>query len=169
MSVPPTESSSRGGPPIVDLEPAFSGDARQRQALAAEIGEICHRIGFFYVVNHGIPAAVTANYLAAMKAFFALPLSVREAIDKQNSPQFRGWEQLGSELTNNRVDRREQLDVGVEAQALAEPEPYYMALVGPNQWPPEARLPGFRSTVNDYFQRLEELIMTPALKVRRDG
>ena len=32
-----------------------------------------------------------------------------------------------------------------------------MALVGPNQWPAEALLPGFRATVIDYFERLAEL------------
>jgi isopenicillin N synthase-like dioxygenase len=29
-----------------------------------------------------------------------------------------------------------------------------MRLVGPNQWPPEAALPGFREIVSDYFARL---------------
>jgi isopenicillin N synthase-like dioxygenase len=144
-------------PPIIDLKPWFQGNPRQREALAREVGDVCHQIGFFYVINHGIPPAVSAGYLQAMKAFFALPLAVREALDKHHSAQFRGWEQLGSELTNNTVDCREQLDIGVEAQALANPEPYYMALVGPNQWPPEALLPGFRLTINDYFERLSEL------------
>jgi isopenicillin N synthase-like dioxygenase len=144
-------------PPIVDLEPWFHGSAQQRAALARELGQICHHIGFFYVVNHGIPAAVSATYLDAMHAFFALPLQAREAIDKHHSAQFRGWEKLGSELTNNAVDYREQLDIGVEATALDDPEPYYMALVGPNQWPEEALLPGFRATVDDYFARLAEL------------
>ena len=141
-------------PPIVDLEPWFHGNAPQREALARDIGKICHRVGFFYVVNHGIPQEVSAAYLAALKAFFALPLAAREAIDKHQSAQFRGWEKLGSELTNNAVDYREQLDIGVEADALDNPDPYYMALVGPNQWPGEALLPGFRETVNDYFARL---------------
>jgi isopenicillin N synthase-like dioxygenase len=140
--------------PIIDLAPWFNGDAQQRAKLCCEVGEICHHIGFFYVVNHGIPAAVTETYLQAMKAFFELPLAAREAIDKQLSPQFRGWEKLGSELTNNRIDYREQLDIGVEREPIAAPHPYYMALVGPNQWPPESLLPGFRATVTDYFERL---------------
>jgi isopenicillin N synthase-like dioxygenase len=174
MSARSSEPNMISAPPIVDLEPCFHGDAKQRQALVQEIGETCHRIGFFYVVNHGIPAEVSARYLAAMRAFFALPLAAREAIDKQNSPQFRGWEQLGSELTNNRVDYREQLDIGVEAPAIENPDPYYMALVGPNQWPPQALLPGFRATVEDYFARLSRLsrqllgLMSQALGLDED-
>lgn len=144
-------------PPVVDLTPWFHGDSRERARLCHELGEICHHIGFFYVVNHGIPVSVSANYLQVMKAFFDLPLAARAAIDKRFSPQFRGWEKLGSELTNNKVDLREQLDIGVEHEALAQPHPYYLALVGPNQWPTEALLPGFRATVTDYFERLAEL------------
>ena len=143
--------------PVVDLDSGLSEDPAARQALARRIGDTCHRVGFFYVVNHGIPGDVTARYQDAMKAFFALPLEARAALDKQRSPQFRGWEQLGSELTNNRVDYREQLDIGVEARAFDNPRPYYMALVGPNQWPPESLLPGFRATVTDYFERLSRL------------
>jgi isopenicillin N synthase-like dioxygenase len=144
-------------PPVVDLEPWFDGDPQQRVELCREVGELCHRVGFFYVVNHGIPAALGETYLSALKAFFALPLAAREAIDKHHSAQFRGWERLGSELTNNLVDYREQLDVGVERDAIENPEPYYMALVGPNQWPREDLLPGFRTTVNDYFEHLSAL------------
>jgi isopenicillin N synthase-like dioxygenase len=144
-------------PPRVDLKPWFHGDAAQRARLCHEVGELCHRVGFFYVVNHGIAASVSAAYLRALKAFFALPLEAREALDKHHSAQFRGWEKLGSELTNNQVDYREQLDVGVERDAIVNPEPYYMALVGPNQWPVETLLPGFKATVNDYFERLSAL------------
>lgn len=144
-------------PPIVDLECWFHGTPSQREALAQEIGQICHRVGFFYIVNHGIPATITTTYQDAMRAFFELPVAARSAIDKQQSPQFRGWEKLGSELTNNQVDYREQLDIGVEAEALQDPRPYYMALVGPNQWPADALMPDFRDTVNDYFARLAAL------------
>ena len=144
-------------PPVVDLAPWFDGDASAQASLCREIGDICHRVGFFYVVNHGIPDAVSENYLGAMKAFFDLPLEEREAIDKRFSPQFRGWERLGSELTNNQVDYREQLDIGVERETVPNPDPYYLALLGPNQWPSAAALPGFRATVDDYFARLSEL------------
>lgn len=118
---------------------------------------MCHETGFFYVVNHGIPTDVSDYYLRTLKAFFALPPATKQELDKQGSAQFRGWEQLGSELTNNQVDYREQLDIGVERQVISDPDPYYMALIGPNQWPSPEVLPDFRSIVNDYFGRLAEV------------
>jgi isopenicillin N synthase-like dioxygenase len=143
--------------PIIDLAPWFAGSAAQRHALCREIGGIGHRTGFFYIVNHGIPEALTAEYLSALKAFFALPRAAKESIDKRHSPQFRGWEAFGSELTNNRVDDREQIDIGVDREAIANPDPYYLALIGPNQWPAPELLPGFRDIVGDYFARLADL------------
>ncbi len=144
-------------PPVIDLTAWFEGNLEQRAELCREVGQLCHRIGFFYVINHGIPDSISRQYLQALKSFFALPLATREAIDKHSSPQFRGWEKLGSELTNNQVDYREQLDIGVEAEVISNPDPYYMALIGPNQWPPESELSGFKAVVNDYFDRLSIL------------
>jgi isopenicillin N synthase-like dioxygenase len=143
--------------PIIDLAPWFNGNSRQRRALCARIGRVGHQVGFFYIVNHGIPETATRTYLAALKAFFALPAEIRQSIDKHNSPQFRGWEGTGTELTNNLIDCREQIDIGVDREAVADPDPYYLALIGPNQWPPEASLPGFRQAVDDYFARLSAL------------
>ena len=38
--------------PVVDLAPAWSGDASARAALADEIAEVCGRVGFMYIKNH---------------------------------------------------------------------------------------------------------------------
>ena len=160
--------------PVIDLEPWYRGSPSDRGALCARLRQICHEVGFFYLVNHDIPQPVSEAYLDILRAFFALPLEQRQAIDKHRSPQFRGWEQLGSELTNNRVDCREQLDIGVDRKAVANPDPYFLALIGPNQWPEEERIPGFRSTVNDYFARLSALsrqilrMMSLALELDED-
>jgi len=143
--------------PIIDLEPWFAGNPQQRFELCQRVRRVCHETGFFYVVNHGIPPDISDSYLQSMKEFFALPTSTKRAIDKRGPAQFRGWEQLGSELTNNQIDYREQIDIGVERSALSDPDPYYMALVGPNQWPPASEIPGFREAVNDYFKRLSEV------------
>ena len=67
-------------------------------------------------------------------------------IHKKHSRHFRGWESLGSELTNNQIDYREQVDIGLEQLAIEPAEPYYLALLGPNQWLQEELLPGFRNT-----------------------
>ena len=145
---------------VLNLEPWFSGGEKEKSLLAEKTNAICHETGFFYISNHGISDATCADYIGAMKTFFALPVEVKAGLDKANSPQFRGWEQLGSELTNNTIDYREQIDIGVDRPVVKHPDPYYLALLGPNQWPDEHLAPGFRETVTDFIDRLSELSRT---------
>jgi isopenicillin N synthase-like dioxygenase len=140
--------------PIIDLDDWYHGNQQKQHQLCSRISKIAHEIGFFYVINHGIPASVSQQYMSMLKDFFEIPLQARERINKAHSPHFRGWEKAGSELTNNEVDHREQLDIGVESSVVVNPDPYYLALLGPNQWPAEMEIPGFKNTVSDYFNRL---------------
>jgi isopenicillin N synthase-like dioxygenase len=140
--------------PVVDLAP-WSSSPEARLALAREVVDACHRVGFFYHVGHGVPQAFCERWFEALQAFFALPERTKARIDKQLSPHFRGWERVGAELTGNRPDHREQLDVSSEHPPYApDVEPPYLHLDGPNQWLPEDVLPGFRDLVNEFFARM---------------
>ena len=139
--------------PVVDLSPWTTPDA-DRSAFAAEVIEICHHIGFFVVVNHGIEPAFLDRVFAMMRDLFALDEDEKRRIDKQRSPHFRGWEQLGSEYTNGRPDMREQVDLWTEHPArTGVVEPLHLRLLGPNQWLPDEVLPGFRALSLEWFER----------------
>jgi isopenicillin N synthase-like dioxygenase len=116
---------------------------------------VSHEIGFFQLVGHDVPAEFRARYFELLQAFFALPEDVKAHIDKRRSRHFRGWERVGAELTDNRTDFREQLDVSTENPPYpADAEPPYLRLDGPNQWLPDDVLPGFRDAVGELFVRL---------------
>ena len=126
-----------------------------RQSNASRLTTICHEVGFFYLVDHGIEQEFFDYYFARMASFFALPEEVKATIDKRRSPHFRGWERVGAELTNNQPDYREQLDVSTENPSYGlEAEPPYLRLDGPNQWLPDEILPGFHAIVNEFLERL---------------
>jgi isopenicillin N synthase-like dioxygenase len=140
--------------PEIDLRRWHGADS-ERADLAAQVRRICHEIGFFQLVGHGVPAGFRARYFDLLQSFFALPEDVKAEIDKLRSPHFRGWERVGAELTDNRTDYREQLDVATENPPYApDAEPPYLRLDGPNQWLPEEVLPGFRRAVTELFGRL---------------
>jgi len=140
--------------PTVSLA-GWRGDEAERAAFADEVREICHQVGFLTLVDHGVDPAFIERWSGALEELFALPEGVKECIDKRRSPQFRGWEQVGAELTDNRVDHREQLDVSSEHPPYpADADPPYLRLDGPNQWLPEEVLPGFRALVGQFFTRL---------------
>lgn len=137
---------------------AWRDPAGDRAAFAQHVREICHEIGFFTLVDHGIEDAFVERYFDLLERFFALPEETKALIDKRRSPHFRGWERVGAELTDNRVDHREQLDVSTEhPPRAADVEPRYLRLDGPNQWLPEDVLPGFHAIVDEFFVRMGAL------------
>ncbi|MGE5145276.1 MAG: isopenicillin N synthase family dioxygenase [Candidatus Eiseniibacteriota bacterium] len=140
--------------PIVDLA-RRQGLARARQALAEELREICHHVGFLVVQNHGVDEALVTQVFTLAKRLFDLPPEQKHLIDKRNSRHFRGWEPVGAEYTNNRPDIREQIDLWSEHPARApDVTPVYLRLLGPNQWPAEGVLPGFHETLDRWFAEL---------------
>src|ERR1700684_465198 len=83
-----------------------------------ELGAADRDIVFFYVAGHGIAPALQRDVMELARRFFALPEADKLAIEMVNSPHFRGYNRVASELTRGRPDWREQLDIGAEREAL---------------------------------------------------
>ena len=129
--------------PILDLHRFDAGDA-ERAAFLTELRAAAHEVGFFYVTGHGVDARLLGDVMEASAKFFSLPEADKLAIEMVNSPHFRGYNRVASELTRGRPDWREQLDIGAEREALppGRNAPAWTRLRGPNQWPdalPELR------------------------------
>jgi isopenicillin N synthase-like dioxygenase len=158
--------------PVVSLA-AWTSVHADREAFADRLQAICHEIGFFRLVDHGVEAAFLDDYFRAMRAFFALPEHVKAHIDKRASPWFRGWEQVGAELTDNNVDHREQVDVWSELDPQPrDVQPTYLRLEGPNQWPDESVAPHFRQLVERFQTEMgaiaDELLTAMSVGLRLD-
>jgi isopenicillin N synthase-like dioxygenase len=130
--------------PIVDGSAVLGSDGVPAD-FAAEFTDICHHVGFALVTNHGISTELQGETFDLMKRFFELPLETKQLINKTKSAQFRGWEPVGAESTNNAPDLREQIDVWTEWPEHTTSGPDYNRLLGPNQWLPDDVLPGHRS------------------------
>jgi isopenicillin N synthase-like dioxygenase len=50
------------------------------EEAAKKVREACMNEGFFYIVNHGVPADLLARMFEINKAFFALPLEEKRKI-----------------------------------------------------------------------------------------
>jgi isopenicillin N synthase-like dioxygenase len=110
------------------------------------------------VVDHGVEQSVVDDVFDLMRRFFSLDESERALIDKRSSPHFRGWESVGSEFTNNRVDVREQIDVWSEWPLVDEDDrPVHDRLHGPNQWMPREVLPDHREVTLRWMDALGAL------------
>jgi len=136
--------------PIVSLG-EWTAPGADRAAFADRLRAVCHEVGFFQLVDHGVDQSFVDDYFDALRRFFALPDATKARIEKVNSPWFRGWERVGAELTDNAVDHREQVDVWTDLPpGPRDTQPPYARLEGPNQWLDEATLPGLRSLVERF-------------------
>jgi isopenicillin N synthase-like dioxygenase len=146
--------------PVIDVSAFLHGDAAARAAVAQKIGDACRNIGFFYVINHGVPEALVANVYAQSKRFFALPAAQKAEIAIENSACHRGYFQLGGEnLDPARQkaagDLKEGVKIGRDLPATHKLVTAGTPLHGPNQWP--ANPPGWREVMEDYYAAMEFL------------
>ncbi|MCJ0978809.1 isopenicillin N synthase family oxygenase [Rhodococcus sp. ARC_M12] len=136
--------------PVLD----FASADHDPQAFQRSLREAAHRSGFFYLVGHGIETERMHEVLRLAREFFAVPDSVKDEISQLKSPHFRGYSRVGGELTNGRVDWREQIDIGPERPAIDGAVGYWN-LQGPNLWPSQPS--GFKETFEQWEQSVSSL------------
>jgi isopenicillin N synthase-like dioxygenase len=102
--------------PVIDVAGLASQRLADRKAVAGEIRAACLHNGFFYIRNHRIPRVLIDDVVRETKAFFALPLSAKLALDKRHSRANRGYEPLGDQTLEAGAppDRKEGFYIGVE-------------------------------------------------------
>ena len=170
-AVPDTAVPAARTLPVLDLsaadDPARAGEFRQT------LRDVTHRIGFFYLVGHGVDAGLPTRLLHVAREFFALREEEKLALENVRSPHFRGYTRVGGERTQGKVDWREQIDVGPERPALpaTAERPDYDVLQGPNLWP--ERLPALRSVLTDWTDEMarvgDRLLREWALSLGQPG
>jgi isopenicillin N synthase-like dioxygenase len=144
--------------PVLDLSRLGGGDA-EAEAFRIDLREATHDYGFFYLTGHGVPQELIDRVMRVAREFFALPEADKLAIENLKSPHFRGYTRVGGELTQGKVDWREQIDIGTEREPVTDPSaPDFMRLDGPNQWPDA--LPELRTTVTEWYDELSRVALT---------
>ena len=126
--------------PIIDVTGLSAGDPAALARIARELGSAARDVGFFYVVGHGIPAALRDAVFAASDAFFALPRAVKAELAIDRVGDNRGWIGLATEALDPTTapDPKEAFNIGFDPPAGPER----------NAWPD---LPGFRETMSAWW------------------
>ncbi|HHU10549.1 MAG TPA: isopenicillin N synthase family oxygenase [Intrasporangiaceae bacterium] len=137
--------------PIIDLRRA--ADPTTAEEFRTALREATIEVGFFYLIGHGISEERMAGMFDISRRFFALPQAEKESLAMLESPAFHGWTRLGGELTQDKVDWREQIDIGPERpQGTATADEPWRVLDGPNLWP--AGLPELRYATEAWIRDL---------------
>lgn len=142
--------------PVLDFS-RLSAGPQEAAAFRDELRDAMHQVGFLYLTGHGVPQQLTDSMLEISRRFFELPEEAKLAVENIHSPQFRGYTRMGGELTGGAVDRREQIDIGVERAPVPRGEGIadYWRLEGPNLWP--EGLPEMRAVVSEWMERLSTI------------
>ena len=147
--------------PVVDLGPYLGGEPGAMERTAAELRFALTSIGFYFIINHGIPAAQSRGVFEQAARFHDLPLErkMEIRIDKHNVgylPMRGDTLRTSTVQTVTRPNLNEALFV---ARDLPDDHPDVLAdrrFRSANRWP--AGLPGFRDTVVAYCESMERLV-----------
>src|SRR5947207_4669291 len=72
--------------PVIDLGPYFAGEAGALDRAASELRHALTEIGFYSIVNHGVPSALVHEVYRQVARFHARPLDekLKIKLDKHN-------------------------------------------------------------------------------------
>lgn len=141
--------------PVLDVSPVYGGPSEARDQLVQDFARAYGETGFGYIVNHGIDEALIEAVFAASRAFHALPLADKTAVELNHL--HRGYIPINtstdvtSELAEVTRPNQSASFMMMREDLTADPDIY---LSGPNQWP---ELPGFRKILEAYNAALSDL------------
>mmetsp|Transcript_25223 Transcript_25223/g.68321 ORF Transcript_25223/g.68321 Transcript_25223/m.68321 type:complete len:373 (+) Transcript_25223:71-1189(+) len=141
------------GVPIVDLshfhESAHAASPADRASAAASLDAAATDVGFFYVSIPGL-AEAGDRLLARCREVHALPQAEKDSVMSSKSTHHRGFSQTWKSGQGSCAmrpgegppDPKEAFVLGSEGEDLS-------PMHGPNQWPSEEVLPGWRDAVQE--------------------
>lgn len=117
----------------------------RRDEIADQLWAAATDIGFFQIVNHGIPSSVVDSAFEMSQRFFALPAEVKEQypLRKQDNAGYEFRSQVRPSI--GVPDQKESYQVTLPHMA--------------DLWPTEEQLPGFRAAILDFEHRAWALAM----------
>ncbi|NER84088.1 MAG: isopenicillin N synthase family oxygenase [Leptolyngbya sp. SIO1D8] len=135
--------------PLIDFAPFLTGDRQSQQQVAQAIFQACHKVGFLYLKNHGIPQTAIDRTFEESCTFFALPLAMKQQVAWSSASSNQGY--VGTErerLDETRPgDLKEAFNIGKALTEDSRPD----AKSAFNIWPSDC--PEFRHTISTFFDQ----------------
>jgi isopenicillin N synthase-like dioxygenase len=147
--------------PVVDLGPYLAGGRGAFERTAGEVRFALTEIGFYFIVNHGVPAVLIREAFRQAERFHAQPLAkkLEVKLDKHNVgylPMQGDTLRTSTVATVTKANLNEAFFV---ARDLPGDHPDVLAdrrFRSANRWP--TALPGFREVIVDYCDTMERLV-----------
>ncbi len=146
--------------PTLDLGAYLDGDLAARDSLAEQLRYIQENIGFYYVINHGIPRAPIDRAYKALQEFCALPMEekLKLKIDHNSVGYIPPESTVYVTSIVNKNTEKDLNETITLARERTPDHPHIKAgyrFCGPNPWPEQ--LPEFKEAMIDYQNTLSRL------------
>ena len=147
--------------PVIDLGPYLAGEPGALERAAKELRFALTEIGFYFIVNHGVPRTQIDEVFAQVRRFHAQPIEKKLALklDKHNTgylPMRGNTLRTSTVQAGTKPNLNEAFFVKRELPA---DHPDVLAdrrFRGANRWPSD--LPGFREVIVGYADTMERLV-----------
>jgi isopenicillin N synthase-like dioxygenase len=161
--------------PVIDIGDYLTGRPGALQATARQVHDALTTTGFFVLTGHEVPPSLIERTFGEARRFHAMPMATKVAL-KLNEHN-NGYMMMGryavrtSDLNNNdKGDLNEAFFIKRERTA---DDPLLLSgrrFVGPNVWPDDSDLPGFRANVLEYVDTMDRFArrFLPAVAVALD-
>jgi isopenicillin N synthase-like dioxygenase len=162
VDAPAAFDGMAGEIPVIDAGRWIAGEAGALETLAAQVRHAQERIGFYFLVNHGVPASLVADTFAAVARFFALPDEDKLKL-RVDEHQIGYIPPKASILRTSGIADNRKPDTNEAFQLMRERGPddpkvcegrRFSAM---NKWPPEETAPGLRVQMLAYHAAMEAL------------
>src|SRR5579871_4425652 len=147
--------------PVIDLGPYLAGEKGALDRAAKELHFALTEIGFYFIVNHGVPREKIRATFEQVKRFHAQPIEKKLALKiDHNSTGYMPMR--GNTLRTSTIQSGTKPNLNEAFFVKRELPPDHPDVLanrrfrGANRWPGE--LPGFREIVIDYCETMERLV-----------
>jgi isopenicillin N synthase-like dioxygenase len=144
--------------PMIDLAGMHEDDPVAKARIAVDLRKACAEVGFFYIINHGVPDQLVSKVFFQGRRLFDCPLEKKMQIHVKKSPHQLGYVANGDENANplvGKADLHEAFDFVIEDMKVgSQLWKGDFRKVG-NQWPTD--LPGFRDLLTEYAVAMKRL------------
>lgn len=132
--------------PTIDISPFLEKSPLEtRRRVADDLDKACREFGAFYLTGHGLPGK---PLLEQMNAFFSLDAADKSDIAVQPGGFTRGYIGMGEESGSSALEVKEAFSYGYPWPEGTVPK---NSMQGPNVWPAETLLPGWRRSMDSFF------------------
>ncbi|KAL7623321.1 hypothetical protein AAE478_007002 [Parahypoxylon ruwenzoriense] len=164
--------------PVVDFSAWSKGSADDKKRIAQELTDACRRVGFVYIVNHGVPSDALEEAFGWSKNLFDLPQEKKMLAPHPPGPSVhRGYSWPGLEKVSQDIIKDGDEAKAAESRKIADFKESYEigsedSELQPNVWLPEGVLPGFREFMTGFYWKCfgagKELLRALAIGIGLD-